>query len=61
MILLYLWFDKLQGPVEDLVATREDLLLPLWPPTLSAWVVKSTTLPVEEEGEPVVPGPRPQP
>ena len=59
-MIVYLWFDKLQGPVEDLVATREDLLLPLWPPTLSAWVVKSTTLPVEE-GEPVVPGPRPQP
>ena len=59
-MIVYLWFDKLQGPVEDLVATREDLLLPLLPPTLSAWVVKSTTLPVEE-GEPVVPGPRPQP
>ena len=59
-MILYLWFDKLQGPVEDLVATREDLLLPLLPPTLSAWVVKSTTLPVEE-GEPVVPGPRPPP
>ena len=59
-MILYLWFDKLQGLVEDLVATREDLLLPLWPPTLSAWVVKSTTLPVEE-GELVVPGPRPPP
>ena len=59
-MIVYLWFDKLQGPVEDLVATREDLLLPLLPPTLSAWVVKSTTLPVEE-GEPVVPGPRPPP